>query len=202
MQNVGRLFDPVWSWVPTQPCLKCFSLKQYILLALSLSLLSNWNVSMVDIHFQKLLWVYCVEYAGVKGNDRADRLAGKATRSSGSFSEDLKCWGTGDATCGHKAKDITPSIAWSRKAWKEEALDDLTWKDERGLSSIRRTLEPFQRQHLEIVWETGWSAYGLFRAHRYHLELNWTELKWTSSHHTHHSSCLVCLFTILTYVGK
>ena len=23
----------------------------------------------------------------------------------------------------------------------------------------------------------GWSAYGLFRAHRYHLELNWTELK-------------------------
>ena len=21
--------------------------------------------------------------------------------------------------------------------------------------------------------ETGWSAYGLFRAHRYHLELNW-----------------------------
>ena len=32
------------------------------------------------------------------------------------------------ATCGHKAKDITPSIAWRRK----EALDDLPWKDKRG----------------------------------------------------------------------
>ena len=27
-------------------------------------------------------------------------------------------------TRGHNAKDMTPSIAWSRKAWKEEALDN------------------------------------------------------------------------------
>ena len=40
----------------------------------------DWmNVSMVDIHLPKLLWVYCPGHAGVKGNDRADRLAGKAT---------------------------------------------------------------------------------------------------------------------------
>ena len=26
----------------------------------------------------------------------------------------------------HKAKDITPSIAWKREAWKEEAVDDLS----------------------------------------------------------------------------
>ena len=38
---------------------------------------------MVDIHLQKLLWVYCPGHAGVKGNDRADRLAGKATLTSG-----------------------------------------------------------------------------------------------------------------------
>ena len=25
-------------------------------------------------------------------------------------------------------------------------------------------------------WETEWSLYGLFQAHRYHLELNWAEL--------------------------
>ena len=43
----------------------------------------DWNVSMVDIHLQKLLWVYCPEHAGVKGNDRADGLAGKATLTSG-----------------------------------------------------------------------------------------------------------------------
>ena len=41
------------------------------------------NVSRVDIHLRKLLWVYCPGHAGVKGNDRADRLAGKATLTSG-----------------------------------------------------------------------------------------------------------------------
>ena len=37
---------------------------------------------MVDIHLRKLLWVYCPGHAGVKGNDREDRLAGKATLTS------------------------------------------------------------------------------------------------------------------------
>ena len=40
-------------------------------------------MSIVDIHHRKLLWVYCPGYAGVKGNDRTDRLAGKATLTSG-----------------------------------------------------------------------------------------------------------------------
>ena len=43
----------------------------------------DWNVLMVDIRLRKLLWVYCPGHAGVKGNDRADRLAGKATTTSG-----------------------------------------------------------------------------------------------------------------------
>ena len=92
------------------------------------------------------------------------------------FLEDLKRWKAWDSTCGHKAKDITPSVSWRRETLKEEALDDLPWKDERGPSSVRRTLEPFQRQRWGHVWETGWSSYGLFRAYRYHLELYWTEL--------------------------
>ena len=91
-------------------------------------------------------------------------------------SEDLKCWGAWDTNRGHKAKDITPSIAWRREAWKEEALDDLPWKDERGSSSIWRTQEPFQRQCWGNVWEREWSTYGLFRAHRYHIEVNGTDL--------------------------
>ena len=37
------------------------------------------RVSMVDIHLRKLLWMYCLGHAGVKGNDRADTLAGKVT---------------------------------------------------------------------------------------------------------------------------
>ena len=47
----------------------------------------DWNESMVDIHLRKLLWVYCPGHAGVKGNDRADRLAGKAALISGSLIE-------------------------------------------------------------------------------------------------------------------
>ena len=61
------------------------------------------------------------------------------------FSEDLKRCEAWDTTCGYKAKDLTPSITWRREAWKEEVLDDLPWKNERGPSSIRWTLEPFQR---------------------------------------------------------
>ena len=37
---------------------------------------------MVDIHLRQLLWVYCPRHARVKGDDRADRLAGKATLTS------------------------------------------------------------------------------------------------------------------------
>ena len=48
---------------------------------------------------------------------------------------------------------------------KDDVLADLPWKDERGPSSIRRTLEPFQRQHWGHFWETGRSAFGLFQAH-------------------------------------
>ena len=113
-------------------------------------------------------------YAGVKGNDRADRLEGKATITS-----DL-CLGRSEVMRNLRqylraqATDVTPSIAWRREAWKEEALNDLPWEDERGPSSVRRTLEPFQRQRWGNFWETGWSAYGLFWTHRYHLELNWT----------------------------
>ena len=38
---------------------------------------------MVDIHLRNLLWVYCPGNAGMKGNNPADRLAGKATLTNG-----------------------------------------------------------------------------------------------------------------------
>ena len=51
----------------------------------------EWNVSIVDSNLLKLLWVYCPGHAGVKGNDRVDRLAGKKQPSQmACFSEDLK----------------------------------------------------------------------------------------------------------------
>ena len=75
----------------------------------------------------------------------ADQIDWRAKQPSqvACFSEDLKCWEAWDTTCRHKAKDLIPSTAWRREALKEEALDDLPWKDERGPSSIRRTLELF-----------------------------------------------------------
>ena len=43
----------------------------------------DWHASMFDIHLQKIIWVYCLGHAGVKGNDRADRLAGKKNTITG-----------------------------------------------------------------------------------------------------------------------
>ena len=43
----------------------------------------DWHVSMFGIHLPKTRWVYCPGHAAVKGNDRADRLAGTATITGG-----------------------------------------------------------------------------------------------------------------------
>ena len=59
---------------------------------------------------------------------------------------------------------------------------------EAGLGCIRLTWGMFQRQQWCNVWETGWSTFGLFRVHTYHLELNWTGLCWSSL------SCLVSMW--------
>ena len=42
----------------------------------------DWNVLMADIHLRKLTWVYYPGRAGVKRNDRANRLAGKQILTS------------------------------------------------------------------------------------------------------------------------
>ena len=56
-----------------------------------------------------------------------------------------------------------------------EVLHDFPRKDEKGPSSIRRTLERFQK-HPENTYESrGWAHMGLFQERRYCLEPNWTE---------------------------
>ena len=98
-----------------------------IILTDSMSLLqTDWDVSMVDIHLRKLLWVYCPGHAGVKENDRADRSAGKSTLKRGlllgrsqvlrSLSHYLRAQSQGRHTIDHLEE---------REAWEEEALDDL-----------------------------------------------------------------------------
>ena len=126
--------------------------------------------------------------AWVKENDQTDRLAGKTTLTSGLLlgkSEVLRS-GAWDSTCGHKAKDITQSIAWRREAWTEEALVNLPWMGESEPSSIRRTLKPMQRRRSGNFWDRV-ERYGFFPAHSYHLELNWTE-RFTSARLTQSNS--------------
>ena len=43
----------------------------------------DWNVSMVDIHLRKLLWVYCPGHARMAGNDQSGTLTGKVNLTSG-----------------------------------------------------------------------------------------------------------------------
>ena len=67
------------------------------------------------------------------------------------------------------------SVCLKREAWKEEALDSLPWKDERGPSSIidigtvlKATLERILRDRMEHIWAFP-STY----------LPSWTELNWT-----------------------
>ena len=109
-----------------------------------------------------------------EGKRLSRQTGGQSNPHVACFLKDLKCWEAWDTTCGQKAKDITPSMAWRREALKEEVLDDLPWKGERGPSSIRWTFEPFQRQRWENDWETG-GAHMTF-SERINTILNWTEL--------------------------
>ena len=99
--------------------------KGLAIIAVDQDIISFVNLYNLSIHFQKLLWVYCPGHARVKGNDQADRLAGKQPSQVACFFEDLKCWGAWDTACSHKAKDTTASVTRRREAWKEEALDGL-----------------------------------------------------------------------------
>ena len=78
---MGSLVSAVFSINPSPASRVRWALLQKVKSGMEIS--PGWNVSMVDIHLRKLPWVYCPGHAGVKGNDRADRLAGKAALKSG-----------------------------------------------------------------------------------------------------------------------
>ena len=94
------------------------------------------RMSVFDIHPLNLLWMYCPWYTGVKGNNRADRLDGKATI-------------TNDVRLGRS--DVLRSLRHYLRAQSQghhtinhlEALYDLPWKAEKGLSSVGRTMALF-----------------------------------------------------------
>ena len=138
-------------------------------------------MSVVSLFLSKLLWMYCPGHAGVKGNDWADRLAGKASIISGLHlrrSEVLKSWK--HYLLAHSAKDITRWIAWRREAWKEEAvLHGLPWilKGQEGHHQSDEHWNCF-KGNVEETDKMGWSAYICYiMSFSKHIDTpSWTEL--------------------------
>ena len=134
---------------------------------------ADWNVSTVDIHLRKLLWVYCPGHAGVKGNSRADRLAGKASLTNGLFlgrSEVLRSLRRylPQQSQGHHTIDRL-----EERGVEEEALDDLPERTREGHRQSDEHWNHFKGDIGETTDRRGGAHnYRLFRAHKYHLELN------------------------------
>ena len=129
----------------------------------------DWNVSMVDIHLRKLLWVYCPGHAGVKGNDRADRLVGKATLTSALFLgrfevlRSLRHYLRAQSQ-GHRTIDRLEERGVERGSARRSSLigreSAIVSQTNTGTVS-KATLGKLLRDG------TGWSAHGSPRAHRY-----------------------------------
>ena len=132
----------------------------------------DWTVSMVNIHLRRLLWVYCPGHAGAKGNDRADRLAGKATLTSGLLLG---------------KSELLRSLRHYLQA-QSQGYHTIDRMEERGVERGSARRSSLRGRERAIVNQTnigtvsnatlgkllrdGWSAYGLSHRHRYHLELN------------------------------
>ena len=114
----------------------------------------DWYVSMFDISFRKFLGMYCPEHTGVTGNDRADRLAGKATITAEEI-ETLPA-GTKPRSTHHR------SHGGERRGNGKHSMIFL---------GTRQTLQLCQRQR----WETSERLHMGFSG-QYHLKLNWIEL--------------------------
>ena len=103
-------------------------------------------------------------------------------------SEDPKCWGAWDTTCGHKAKDTTPSITWRRKAWGiEEAARRSSFKgrkravvNEKNIGTVLRvTMGKLKfwggRRGVERIWAFQSGLLDWYQSDDLELP-NWTEL--------------------------
>ena len=85
-----------------------------------------WNVSMVDIHLRKIVWVYCPAHAGVTGNDQTDTLVVKTNITSGL----------------HLGRSEV--YMWAQN----QSNDRSSGGERRGKRrQSKLTTEPFQRQH-------------------------------------------------------
>ena len=136
--------------------------------------MSRWSTSTFEISCSTLLWVYCPGHAGVKGNDRADRLVGKATLTSGllhqrskvlrSLRHYLRAQSHGHHT-SHSPEERGVKRGSARRSslkGRERAIVSQT-----NIGTVSKaTLLKLLKDGVERI------HYALFRAHKYHLELN------------------------------
>ena len=139
----------------------------------------EWNVSMVYIAATFENSCACTSLDMPEWREMTEQIDWRVKQPSrvACFSEDAKCWGAWELPAGTKSRSSHHrSPGGERRGKRKRTLDDLPWKDERGPSSNRRTLELFQRQSWRSFWQRRVERmnYRLFREHRYHLELKWT----------------------------
>ena len=136
--------------------------------------MSRWSTSTFEISRSTLLWVYCPEHAGVKGNDRADRLAGKATPTSGLLHErsevlrSLRHYLRAQSQ-GHHTTDRPEEKGVKRGSARRSSLKgrERAIVSQTNIGTVSKaTLGKLLRDGVERI------NYALFRARRYHLELN------------------------------
>ena len=120
----------------------------------------------------RLLWLYCPGHAGVKGNDRGDKLAVKATLTSGlllgrsevlrSLRHYLRAQSQGRHTIDHLEKRGVERGSARRSSLKglERAIVNQSNIGTVSVATLGKLLRDW------------WNADGLFWAHRYYLELN------------------------------
>ena len=116
--------------------------------------------------------VYCPGHAGEKGNDRADRLSGKATITSclllgrSEVLRSLRHYLCAQSQ-GHHTIDRLEERSVERGSARRSSLKG------RERAIVNQTnIGTVSKATLGKLLRTGWCAYGLFRAHRYNLELN------------------------------
>ena len=130
----------------------------------------DWIKPMVDIHFQNLLCVYC---PGVKGNDRADRLAGKATLTSGfllgrsAVLRSLRHYQRAQSQ-GHHTVDSLEE----RGAERESATRSSLKGRERAIVSQTNTVTVPKATLENLLRDEGGAHMGFPKALSYHLELH------------------------------
>ena len=143
---------------------------------------------MFDIHLRlRRLWIYFPGHAGVKKDDRANRLVGKAT-----ITNELRFFWKSEVLRSLRsnlwAKSQHHTIDSKEKGVEQGRRSTLQGQDREPVSTSA-TLELFWVLHLKNkVWERGWSAYVFYRTRTYHLllKLNCTE------HTTHASESYLC----------